>query len=96
MAHIDAALMSQIFDSSKGQWKPDVQHHRQADDLWTGFDVTQWTAFSHRAQLLSRSVWFKRVCLTVHPTRYPSTVQQMPPQQGTNVCLSAKPHANGE
>ena len=25
----------------------DVQHHHQADDLWTGFKIAVWVAFCH-------------------------------------------------
>ncbi len=39
MADIDASLVQQIFDIPQGKRKPDVQHHRQADDLWTGFEI---------------------------------------------------------
>ena len=33
VADIDAALVQQILDISKRKWKPDIHHHRQADDL---------------------------------------------------------------
>ncbi len=39
MADIDPALVKEIFDIPQRKWKPDVQHHRQADDLWTGFEI---------------------------------------------------------
>ena len=39
---IDAAFVQEIFHISKGQRERDVQHHRQADDLRTGFEITKW------------------------------------------------------
>jgi hypothetical protein len=33
VADVDAALREEIFDVAKGQWIPDVHHHREADDL---------------------------------------------------------------
>jgi len=37
MADIAAALAKQVFDVSKRQRKPDVQHHRQTNDPGAGF-----------------------------------------------------------
>ena len=39
MAHIDPALVKQIFDIPKRKRKPDIQHDRQTDDFRTGFEV---------------------------------------------------------
>ncbi len=47
MADIDPALMQQIFDIPKREWKSDVQHHRKADDLGTGFEVFEGGRFGH-------------------------------------------------
>jgi hypothetical protein len=33
VADVDPALREEIFDVAKGQWIPDVHHHREADDL---------------------------------------------------------------
>ncbi len=51
MAHIDASLVQQIFDITKRKRKPDVQHHRQADDLGTGFEVFERGRFGHSQTL---------------------------------------------
>ena len=39
MADIDAAFVQQIFHISKRKRKPDVHHHRQADDLRARLEV---------------------------------------------------------
>jgi hypothetical protein len=36
VAHIDTAPVRQVLDVPQGQWKADVEHHREADDLWAG------------------------------------------------------------
>ncbi len=47
MAHVDAALVQQILDVPKGEREPDVEHHRQADDLRARLEVAEWAAFCH-------------------------------------------------
>ena len=47
MADLYASLVQQIFDVSKRQREPNIQHHRQADDLRAGFEVFEWGAFDH-------------------------------------------------
>lgn len=54
MANVNATLVEQIFYVSKRKWEPDVQHHRQADDLWTGFEVAEWGASRHHVRLWDR------------------------------------------
>ncbi len=51
MAHIDASLMKQIFDIPKRERETDVQHHCNADDLRTGFEVLEWRLFNHARRL---------------------------------------------
>ncbi len=41
MAHVDTTLVKEIFDIPQGKWKPDVQHHRKADDLRTGLEILE-------------------------------------------------------
>ena len=36
---LDAALMQEILDVAQRQRVADVEHHRQADDLWAGLEV---------------------------------------------------------
>ena len=38
MADVDAALLQQVFDIAERQMETDVDHHRQADDLWAGLE----------------------------------------------------------
>ena len=50
MADVDASFVYQVFGISKRKRKPDIHHHRKADDLWArkiGSDVPKWTAFCH-------------------------------------------------
>ncbi len=61
MTDIDAALVQEILDISKGQRKPHVQHHRQADDLRTGFEVAEWGAFCHLGKLRNRPARLKPI-----------------------------------
>jgi hypothetical protein len=51
MADIDATLVQKVFDISKRERKPDVHHHRQADDFRAGFEVAEWAAFCHPTRL---------------------------------------------
>jgi hypothetical protein len=53
MAHFDATLVKQILDVSQRQRKPDVQHHRQADDLRAGLEGLEGIAFRHPETLSS-------------------------------------------
>ncbi len=48
---IDASLVQQVFDIPQGKRKPDVQHHRQADDLGTGFEILERGRFVHSQTL---------------------------------------------
>ena len=61
MADINAPFMEQIFHITKGQRKPDIQHHGQADNLTARFEVTEGRAFCHRARLRNRPAQLKRV-----------------------------------
>ena len=58
---IDAALVQQILNISKGQWKTDVHHHRQADNLTARFEVAKWVRFGHPARLQNRPASLKLV-----------------------------------
>ncbi len=51
MADIDPSLTKEIFDIPQRKWKPDVQHHCQADDLGTGFEVIEGGRFGHSPTL---------------------------------------------
>ncbi len=51
MADVDASLMQQVFDIPQRKWKPDVQHHRKADDLGTRFEILERGRFGHARKL---------------------------------------------
>ncbi|MDA1154854.1 MAG: hypothetical protein O2873_08895 [Proteobacteria bacterium] len=55
MADLDAALVQKILDIPERQRKPDIQHHRQADDFGAGLEVLEWGASGH-AMTLSRAL----------------------------------------
>ena len=61
VADIDATFMQQILDIAKGKWKPDIHHHRQADDLWAGFEIPKRGAFCHPVTLVGRLARLKLV-----------------------------------
>ena len=48
MADVNAAFMQQIIHIPERQRKPDVHHHRQADDLGARLEVTKGETFCHR------------------------------------------------
>ena len=54
VANIDAALVQQILDISQRQRKPNVEHHRQADDLLAGPKVLERVGFLHSKTLRDR------------------------------------------
>ena len=47
VADIDAALVKQILDVSQREREPNVEHHREADDLGAGLEVLERGAFGH-------------------------------------------------
>ena len=51
VADIDATFVQQVFNISKRKRKPDIHHHRQADDLRAGLEVTKGAAFCHPQKL---------------------------------------------
>lgn len=59
MADVDAPFMEQVLDISERQRKPNVQHHRQADDLWARLEVAEGAAFRHVGTLSSALPWLK-------------------------------------
>lgn len=60
MANVDAPLMQQVFNVSKRERKPDVEHHRQTDDLWARFKVAKRGSFGHEPTLASALPGFER------------------------------------
>jgi hypothetical protein len=53
--------MQQILNIAKGKWKPDVHHHRQADDLGAGLEIPKRGAFCHGRTLPPRLARLKAV-----------------------------------
>ncbi|WP_282151901.1 hypothetical protein [Ruegeria atlantica] len=60
MAHIDASLVQRIFDIPKRERETDVQHHREADDLGTGFEVFEIGRSGHVQKLRARPAPLKQ------------------------------------
>ena len=38
---VDASFVEQVFDLSQGQWKSNIQHHREADYLGRAVEITE-------------------------------------------------------
>jgi hypothetical protein len=51
MANINTAFGQQILNISKRKWKPNIHHHRQADDLRARLEILEWVAFCHPERL---------------------------------------------
>jgi len=64
VADIDTTFMEQVLHVPQRQRKPDVQHHRQADDLGAGFETTKWAALCHGEKLRPNLGPLKSVYLT--------------------------------
>lgn len=62
MADFDASLKQQVLDIAKRKRKPDIEHYRQADDLWAGLEVANWAAFYHLEKLAGHPARLKLVC----------------------------------
>ncbi|MCV2891318.1 hypothetical protein OE747_23620 [Ruegeria sp. XHP0148] len=62
MAHINAALVQKVFHVPQRQREPDVQHDRQADDLWAGLEIAKRGSFCHGWTLQNRPARLKPVC----------------------------------
>ena len=60
MADLDPALVQQIFDIPKRERETDVQHHRKADDLGTGFEVLKRGRPDHGQKLRNRAAPLKQ------------------------------------
>ena len=60
-ANINGPFIKQIFHITKGQRKPDAQHHRQADNLTTCFEIAKWVRFCHLQMLRNRPARLKPV-----------------------------------
>jgi hypothetical protein len=43
--------MEQIFDVSEREWEPNIEHHREADDLRACFEIAERRAIGHLVRL---------------------------------------------
>ena len=59
MADVDAPFMQQILHIAERQWKTDVHHHRQPNDLGRGLEVAQRAAFYNALTLCGRPARLK-------------------------------------
>ena len=53
VAYVYTALVQQILDVSQREWETNVQHHRQADDLFARIEVFERVTFPHPGTLPS-------------------------------------------
>ncbi len=62
MADIDAPFMQQILNIPERQRKPDIHHHRKANDIRARFEIAKWIRFGHPTMLRKRPARLKQVC----------------------------------
>ena len=74
VTNIDTAFVEQIFHVAQRKRKPDVQHHRKADDLWARLEVFEWGFFAQGRTLFSCPTRLKPV--------YSDNALQIEPQIG--------------
>ena len=51
VADLDTPLMQEILHVAQRQREPNLEHHRQADDLWARLEVTERGALGHAVRL---------------------------------------------
>jgi hypothetical protein len=56
--------MQQVFDIAKREREAEVKHHRQADDLWAGLEVSERGALGHLTRLGGKVSPLKEFALT--------------------------------
>jgi hypothetical protein len=61
-ADVDAAFVQQILHVPKRQWKMDIHHHGQTDDLWPRLEVAKRAAFCHPTTLNAHPARLNRFC----------------------------------
>jgi hypothetical protein len=59
VAHVDTALLEQVFEIAKRQRAPDIHHHRKADHLRRCLEIAEW--ISHPKTLRNRPAQLKPV-----------------------------------
>ena len=48
---IDASFMKEVFDIPQREREPQIEHHRETDDLGAGLELAEWGAFGHARTL---------------------------------------------
>jgi hypothetical protein len=61
VADIDTTFMQQILDIPQRKRKPNIEHHRQANEIGAGFEILEWVAFCHAGKLCYRPAHLKLV-----------------------------------
>ena len=54
MTDLDPAFVEQVFDVAQRNREPDLEHHRQADDLWARLEVAEQGTVAHVGRPASR------------------------------------------
>ncbi len=82
MANVDAALVQKVLDIPERKRKPDIHHHRQADDLGARLEVAKGAVFCHPATLIARPTLLNRFCTDSahYKTRPRSSTSRNPPK----------------
>ena len=63
-AGLDAALMHEVFDLAQRNRAPNIEHHRQADDLGIGLEVPKGDALGQHTRLGGKVSLLKEFALT--------------------------------
>ena len=42
MTDIYPALVEQIFHIAERKWETDIHHHRETNDFWRSFEISEW------------------------------------------------------
>jgi len=56
VANVDATFKQQVLDLPKGQWKADIHHHRQADNLRRGVKIAEGILHLPKLQITAASL----------------------------------------
>ncbi len=76
MAHFDAAFVQHILHIPERKREPDIQHHRQADDVGAGFEILKWVTFYHSQTLVQRPAHLKPVSSDKAPHKVGATQRE--------------------
>jgi len=62
VANVDPSLVQQVFYIPPRKRKPNIQHHRQKNDLGAAVEVLERVAFCHGWMLQNRPTRLKSIC----------------------------------